>query len=64
MSNDDHTIQDLNDTGRSCCKIGRKRFVGALYLQVVGHFLLRVKTNPLWIFSPHFISNISDDRLY
>jgi hypothetical protein len=42
----------------------RKRLVGAVCLQAVDHFLVSGKTNPLWIFSPHFISNMSDVELH
>lgn len=58
MSNDDHTIQDLHDTLKSYYKVARKRFVDAVCLQAVDHFLVSGKTSPLWIFSPHFIGNV------
>jgi len=64
MSNDDHTIQDLHDTLKSYYKVARKRFVDAVCLQAVDHFLVSGKTSPLWIFSPHFISNMSDAELH
>jgi hypothetical protein len=60
MSNDDHTIQDLHDTLKSYYKVARKRFVDAVCLQVVDHFLVSGKTSPLWIFSPHFIGKMLD----
>lgn len=63
MSNDDHTIQDLHDTLKSYYKVARKRFVDAVCLQAVDHFLVSGKTSPLWIFSPHFIGNMSDAEL-
>ena len=40
MSNDDHTIQDLHDTLKPYYKVARKRFVDAVCLQVVDHFLV------------------------
>jgi len=64
MSNDDHTIQDLHDTLKSYYKVARKRFVDAVCLQAVGHFLVSGKTSPLWIFSPHFIGKMSDAELH
>ena len=64
MSNDDHTIQDLHDTLKSYYKVARKRFVDAVCLQAVDHFLVSGKTSPLWIFSPHFIGSMSDDELH
>lgn len=63
MSNDDHTIQDLHDTLKSYYKVARKRFVDAVCLQAVDHFLVSGETSPLWIFSPHFIGNMSDAEL-
>lgn len=64
MSNDDHTIQDLHDTLKSYYKVARKRFVDAVCLQAVDHFLVSGKTSPLWVFSPHFIGKISDAELH
>jgi Dynamin central region len=64
MSNDDHTIQDLHDTLQSYYKVARKRFVDAVCLQAVDHFLVSGKTSPLWIFSPHFVGNMSDAELH
>jgi hypothetical protein len=63
MSNDDHTVQDLHDTLKSYYKVARKRFVDAVCLQAVDHFLVSGKTSPLWIFSPHFIGKMSDAEL-
>ena len=64
MSNDDHTIQDLHDTLKSYYKVARKRFVDAVCLQAVDHFLVSSKTSPLWIFSPRFIGSMSDAELH
>ncbi len=64
VSNDDHTIQDLHDTLKSYYKVARKRFVDAVCLQAVDHFLVSGKTSPLWIFSPHFIGKMSDAELH
>jgi hypothetical protein len=50
---------------RSCfCGVARKRFVDAICLQAVNHFLVSGKTSPLWVFSPHFIGKMSDAELY
>lgn len=64
MSNDDHTIQDLHDTLESYYKVARKRFVDAVCLQAVDHFLVSGKTSPLWIFSPNFVGKMSDTELH
>ncbi|KAI9739944.1 MAG: hypothetical protein M1818_005000 [Claussenomyces sp. TS43310] len=62
-SNDDHTTQDLHDTLKSYYKVARKRFVDAVCLQAVDHYLVSGETSPLWIFSALFISNMSDAEL-
>jgi hypothetical protein len=64
MSNDDHMIQELHDTLKSYYKVARKRFVDAVCLQAVDHFLVSGKSSPLWTFSPHFISKMSDTELH
>jgi hypothetical protein len=64
MSNDDHTIQDLHDTLKSYYKVARKRFVDAVCLQAVDHYLVSGKTSPLWVFSPDFIGKMSDTELH
>lgn len=64
MSNNDHMIQDLHDTLKSYYKVARKRFVDAVCLQAVDHYLVSGKRSPLWIFSPHFIGEMSDTELH
>jgi hypothetical protein len=64
MSNNDHMIQDLHDTLKSYYKVARKRFVDAVCLQAIDHFLVSGKSSPLWIFSPHFIGEMSDTELH
>jgi hypothetical protein len=63
MSNDDHTIQDLHDTLKPYYKVARKRFVDAVCLQAVDHFLVSGEASLLWIISPNFIGNMSDSEL-
>jgi hypothetical protein len=64
MSNEGHMIQDLHDTLKSYYKVARKRFADAICLQAVDHFLVSGKNSPLWIFSPHFIGNMSEAELH
>ncbi|KAI9803497.1 MAG: hypothetical protein M1825_001840 [Sarcosagium campestre] len=64
MSNDDHMIQDLHDILKSYYKVARKRFVDAVCLQAVDHFLVSSKAGPLRLFSPHFIGKMSDAELH
>lgn len=63
MSNDDHTIQDLHDTLKPYYNVAQKRFVDAVCLQAVDHFLVSGEASLLWIFSPNFIGNMSDSEL-
>jgi hypothetical protein len=63
MSNDDHTIQDLHNMLKSNYKFAQTRFVDAVCLQAVDHFLVGGKASPPWIFSPNFIAKMSDDEL-
>lgn len=62
-SNDEHTTQDLHDTLKSYYKVARKRFVDAVCLQAIDHFLVSGKNGPLWIFSAQFVGAMSDAEL-
>ncbi|KAH8588522.1 interferon-induced GTP-binding protein Mx1 [Bisporella sp. PMI_857] len=62
-SNEDHTVQDLHDTLEAYYKVARKRFVDAVCLQAVDHFLVSSRTGPLWLFSPQFVGNLSTTEL-
>lgn len=63
VSNDEQSTQDLHDTLKSYYKVARKRFVDAVCLQAIDHFLVSSKEGPLWLFSPQFIGGISDADL-
>ncbi|KAL5351057.1 hypothetical protein ACLOAV_004632 [Pseudogymnoascus australis] len=60
VSNDEQSTQDLHDTLKSYYKVARKRFVDAVCVQAIVHFLVSSKEGPLWLFSPQFIGGISD----
>ena len=63
MSNEDQTTQDLYDTLEAYYKVSRKRFVDAICLQAVDHFLISNKEGPLWLFSPQLIGQLTDSEL-
>lgn len=63
MGNDEHTIQDLHDILQSCYKVARKRFVDALRMQAVDHFLISGPDTPLTLFSPAFVAKLSPEEL-
>jgi hypothetical protein len=44
-------------------KVSRKRFVHAVCLQAVDHFLISSKERPLWLFSPQLIGKLTDSEL-
>ncbi|KAL2068602.1 hypothetical protein VTL71DRAFT_14939 [Oculimacula yallundae] len=59
-SNDGQSAQDLHDTLEAYYKVARKRFVDAICLQAVDHFLISNKHGLLWLFSPQFIGTLTD----
>ncbi|KAF7918397.1 uncharacterized protein EAE97_011852 [Botrytis byssoidea] len=63
MSNEGQTTQDLHDILEAYYKVSRKRFVDAICLQAVDHFLISSKQGPLWLFSPQLIGNMTDSEL-
>lgn len=63
ISNEGQTTQDLHDTLEAYYKVSRKRFVDAVCLQAVDHFLISSKEGPLWLFSPQLIGKLSDSEL-
>ncbi|PVH86671.1 hypothetical protein DL98DRAFT_449952 [Cadophora sp. DSE1049] len=63
VSNDGQSAQDLHDILEAYYKVARKRFVDAVCLQAVDHFLISNKQGPLWLFSPQFIGNMTDREL-
>lgn len=63
MGNDEHTIQDLHDILQSYYKVARKRFVDALRMQAVDHFLITGPDTPLTLFSPAFVAKLSHEEL-
>jgi len=63
MGNDEHTIQDLHDILQSYYKVARKRFVDALRMQAVDHFLISGPDTPLTLFSPAFVAKLSPEEL-
>lgn len=62
-SNADHTIRDLHDILKSYYKVTRKRFVDVVCMQAVDHYLITGPAAPVKLFSPSFVSKLSDDQL-
>ena len=63
VSNKGHTVRDLHDTLEAYYKVARKRFVDAVCLQGVDHFLISSKRGPLWMCSPQFLGGMSTSKL-
>jgi len=63
VSNEGQSTEDLHDTLEAYYKVARKRFVDAVCLQAVDHFLVSSKKGPLWLFSPQLVGTMSDTHL-
>lgn len=63
MSNVDHTVRDIHDILRSYYKVARKRFVDNVCLQATGYHLVHGPDTPLKLFSPEFVSDLTDEQL-
>lgn len=62
-SNADHTIRDLHDILKSYYKVARKRFVDVVCMQAVDHYLVTGPAAPVKLFSPSFVSGLTEDQL-
>lgn len=62
-SNDDQFIEAMHDSLKSYYKVARKRYVDAILNQAIGHYLISSSKAPLWLFSPEFVSTLSDEEL-
>lgn len=62
-SNADRTIQDLHDILKSYYKVARKRFVDVVCMQAVDYFLITGPAAPVKLFSPSFVSGLTEDQL-
>jgi hypothetical protein len=63
MSNEDHMVQDIHDILRSYYKVTRKTIVDCIGKHSAVHYLLRYEDNPLALFSPTFVSELSPIEL-
>ena len=63
MSNADHTIRDIHDILRSYYKVARKRFVDNVCMYATMYALVYGPDTPLKLFSPQFVSRLSDEQL-
>lgn len=62
-SNVDHVSQDIHDILHSYYNVARKRFVDNVCMQAMGYELINGPDTPLKLFSPSFITNLTDEQL-
>ena len=58
-----HTVDNLHDILHSYYKLARKRFVDNVSMQAVDYFLVTGHGAPLRIFSPRFVSELTNEQL-
>lgn len=59
----EQNVESLNDTLQAYYKVARKRFVDTVCKQAGDYFLLFAPDSPLNIFTPSFVSRLSEDEL-
>lgn len=62
-SNLKHTVDDLHDILHSYYKVARKRFVDNVCTQAADHFLVTGQDAPIKVFSPTFVSELTNEQL-
>ena len=62
-SNLEHTIGDLHDILHSYYKVARKRFVDVVCMQAADYHLVTGPNTPIKVFSPTFVSELSEEQL-
>lgn len=63
MSNKEHIVRDLHDILASYYEIARKRTVDNICMQAASYHLVTGPDTPLKLFSPAFVSQLSDEQL-
>lgn len=63
MSNAQHTVFEVHDILKAYYKVARKRFVDSVCMQAADYLLVTGPNNPLKLFSPEFVSALSDEQL-
>lgn len=62
-TNLEYTVCDLHDILRSYYKVARKRFVDNICMQAGDRFLVTGPDTPIKVFSPSFVSGLTDEQL-
>ncbi|KAF2201796.1 hypothetical protein GQ43DRAFT_370585 [Delitschia confertaspora ATCC 74209] len=63
MSNIDHVVRDIHDILKAYYKVARKRFADNVVMQAANFHLVNGPEAPLKLFSPSFVSELSEDQL-
>ena len=63
MSNVEHVVQEVHDILKSYYKVARKRFTDNLVMQAADYHLVTGPYSPLKLFSPTFVSELTDEQL-
>jgi hypothetical protein len=63
MGNVEHTVLDIHSILKSYYKVARKRFVDTVCMQGTDYHLLSGDGSPLRIFSPLFVSSLTNEQL-
>ena len=58
-----HTVDDLHEILHSYYTVARKRFVDIVCMQAVDYFLITGHDAPIKVFSPKFVSELTDEQL-
>jgi hypothetical protein len=63
VGNAEHTVLDVHSILKSYYKVARKRFVDTVCMQGTDYHLLSGDGSPLRIFSPLFVSSLTNEQL-
>jgi hypothetical protein len=63
LTNSKYTVCDLHDILESYYKVARKRFVDNICMQAGDRFLVTGPDAPTKVFSPSFVSGLTDEQL-
>lgn len=63
MSNAEHVVYEVHDILKAYYKVARKRFVDNVCMQAADYLLVTGPNNPLKLFSPQFVSSLTDNQL-
>jgi hypothetical protein len=63
MSNIEYVVQEIHDILKSYYKVARKRFTDNLCMQAADYHLVTGPVSPLKLFSPSFVSGLTDEQL-